>query len=98
MLRDVQPVVPAAVQHEPGHEAVTGLAGATVICCQVVAPLLVVQQRVEGVHVHVVTAGHDIGVCGRQIGDAAVTLGIQGRRGTDDQNLDVCLLYTSRCV
>ena len=43
MLRDVQPVVPAAVQHEPSHEAVTGLAGATIVCSQVVTPLFVVQ-------------------------------------------------------
>ena len=43
VLRDVQPVVPAAVQHEPSHEAVTGLAGATIVCSQVVTPLFVVQ-------------------------------------------------------
>ena len=50
-----------------------------------------VQQRVEGVHVHVVTAGHHIRVRCRQISDATVTLSVQGRRGTNDQNLNVVL-------
>ena len=57
MLGNVQPVVPAAVQNQPRHQTVTGLTRAAVIRGKVVAPLLVVKQRVERIHVHVVTAG-----------------------------------------
>ena len=57
MLRNVQPVVPTAVQNQPRHQTVTGLTRTTIICSKIVAPLLMVKQRVERIHVHVVTAG-----------------------------------------
>ena len=87
MLRNVQPVVPAAVQNQPRHQTVTGLTRAAVISGKVVAPLLVAKQRVERIHVHVVTAGHHIRVRRRKVSDTAVTLSVQGRRRTNNQNL-----------
>src|SRR5690606_6681187 len=58
---------------------------------EVLAPLLVVLQGVEGVHVHVVAPGGHVRVGGRQVRDPAVALGVHRGRGADDEDPHVVL-------
>src|SRR6478752_6204550 len=57
---DAQPLEPAAVQYQPGHQSVSGLAGGSAVGREVLAPLFVAEQRGEGVHVKVLAARRDV--------------------------------------
>ena len=79
------------MQHQPSDQAIPGLPRQPVIGRQIVTPLLMVQQRVKGINIHLVTAGYHLYVGSRLVGNAPVPLSVERGRRAYHQHPNVIL-------
>src|SRR6478672_5310250 len=88
---DEEPARPATVQHEPGHQAVAGLAGVPAVAGgQVGLPLLVPQEGVEAVDVRDRATRAHVALGLDDDLEPVVEVLVQGRRRADHERRDPC--------
>ena len=79
------------MEYKPRHETVSRLSRTPIISGQIIAPLFVVQKRVERIDIHVITAGYYICISRRKISDTTITLRVESRGRAHHKYTDAVL-------